>query len=229
MKKLSTCRSMTGYGRASRTFSLGILTVELQSVNRKMLDMDVCLPKNWFSLEIDIRKWVAEHLQRGQLKVRVTLHSKEFEPSSYSAELNTLKNLKEYWEKIALELGFVPKESVDLNFLKEQLNAIPKQDELQEEASTRQVLKELVQEALQHLIEMKEQEGAALAEDIFLRLKNIEKGLGFVLEHATDAALRFRQRLESKFKELSLMNADGEDRIAREIVVYAERIDITEE
>ena len=62
---------MTAYGRASDTFSLGKLVVEIHSVNRKMRDMLIYLPKDFLRFDIDVRKWIASEIERGQITVRV--------------------------------------------------------------------------------------------------------------------------------------------------------------
>ncbi len=69
--------SMTGFGRALREFSLGRLVVEIQSVNRKYLEINCSFPKELQRRELEIRKRISESISRGQINLRVFLSLNE--------------------------------------------------------------------------------------------------------------------------------------------------------
>ncbi len=68
-------KSMTAYSRASISSPLGRLVIEIHSVNRKMLDMSLYLPKESLAFDIEVRKWLSKSLERGQVTLRLTLQS----------------------------------------------------------------------------------------------------------------------------------------------------------
>ncbi len=114
---------MTAYGRASDTFPLGKLVVEIHSVNRKMRDMLIYLPKDFLRFDIDVRKWIASEIERGQITVRVALLSETENKQLGQAHLSQLKVLQSEWNEVASGLGFDPRECVDLRFLVGALDA----------------------------------------------------------------------------------------------------------
>ena len=86
-------RSMTAYGRVSEETPWGMWTIEVHSVNRKQLDVNIFLPREWLCFDMDVRKWVAGALERGQITVRLQRQKEEL-LKSYEGRL---KNLKDAW------------------------------------------------------------------------------------------------------------------------------------
>ena len=66
---------MTAYSRSSGNSPLGRVVVEIHSVNRKMLDMSLNLPKDLLRFDVEIRKWLSGWLERGQITLRLNLQS----------------------------------------------------------------------------------------------------------------------------------------------------------
>ena len=83
--------------------------------------------------------------------------------------------MKEGWEKIANELNYDPKESVDFKFLVEQLPNFASRDLFEDESEILEILRQLFQEAAKDLLKMKKDEGQMLGEDILHRLAAIEQ------------------------------------------------------
>src|SRR5579863_7633405 len=115
-------KSMTAYGRASDVSPLGKLVVEIHSVNRKMRDVQVYLPRDFLRFDIDVRKWIASEIERGQVTVRVSLLEEAENKKLAEAHLAQLQSLKNQWEQMAVALHYDPKECVDLHFLVGQMH-----------------------------------------------------------------------------------------------------------
>src|ERR1700677_5172778 len=107
-------KSMTAYSRVSMNSPLGRFVVEIHSVNRKMLDMSLHLPKDLLRFDIEMRKWLSQYLERGQITLRLTVQSEGIAGKLFSSYSTQLKGLKEGWEKLARELGFDPAKMIDL-------------------------------------------------------------------------------------------------------------------
>src|SRR5579863_1034664 len=118
-------KSMTAYGRAGSSSPLGKMVVEIHSVNRKMLDISLYLPKDLLRFDIEVRKWLAKYLERGQITLRLTLQGDRPGGQLPPYYLSQLKNLKQGWETLSQELGYDPKAVVDLPFLMSQLSVAP--------------------------------------------------------------------------------------------------------
>jgi uncharacterized protein (TIGR00255 family) len=220
-------KSMTAYGRASDTFPLGKLVVEIHSVNRKMRDMLVYLPKDFLRFDIDVRKWVASEIERGQITVRVSLLNEGESKKSGENQLAQLKMLQAEWTHVASALGFDPSDCVDLRFLVGQMHEDVLFDFKEEEY--RGALQRVVHAALDELMQMKLTEARSLTFDIHKRLQFIEEQLLTVEKKKEEPFDRYRKKIIDRLQEIEQITPDLEERIAREIVFLAERMDVTEE
>lgn len=212
--------SMTGFGRAILDAPFGKLTVEIQSINRKYLEVFVSLPKEFARFEHEVRKWVTEAISRGSVSVRISVLSNSV--GGLLPDVKVLKNLKKEWLKIAKAVGADPK-TIDLPFLMQYLPAQPKED------FSVKPLEKCVEEALKALAAMKRTEGKALEEDLSQRLKELEKRLSEIEKHSPDATKKMRQRLFEKMEEACKIGPEIEERLLREVALFAERVDIAEE
>jgi uncharacterized protein (TIGR00255 family) len=222
-------KSMTAYSRASVSSPLGRFVIEIHSVNRKLLDMVLYLPKDLLRFDIEIRKWLSQSLERGQITLRLTLQNEGVSQKLFSNYSFQLKVLKEGWENLARELGFNPQKTVDLQFLVSQLQMIPPSESKEDEETVKAFLKEGVNLALQELMQMKEAEGKTLAQDIQKRLKIIEENIAAVELKKELPLVHYRKKLIDRMKEIGHLHAEAEDRIVREVVILAEKMDVTEE
>lgn len=220
-------KSMTAFGRANIATPNGSFIIEIHSVNRKTLDVAINVPREILFADIEIRKWLTETVKRGRVLVRVTRDAKAQNLESALPDLNMLKKLKQKWEEYAKELGL--DQPISLQFLTEQMQRLSLDEGVLEEASFLAEFKKGFDQALSELGKMKDTEGKALGEDIKLRLKLIAKALIEIEKLAPDASKKYREKILVKIKELSALTQDDEDKVARETMIYAEKVDITEE
>lgn len=219
---------MTAYSRVSVSSEWGRLVAEIHSVNRKMLDMSLYLPKDLLRFDIEIRKWINQSLERGQITLRLALQNEDVSDKIFSYSIQ-LKALKEGWDKLARELGYDPVKVVDLPFLVSQLQAMPSFVSKEDDVTLKALLKETIESALRELLQMKEVEGKTLAHDIQERLKLIEESI-VVIELKKELPLTYyRTKLIDRLKEVGQLHAEAEERIVREVVLLAEKMDVTEE
>ncbi|HEX2579312.1 MAG TPA: YicC/YloC family endoribonuclease [Rhabdochlamydiaceae bacterium] len=211
-------RSMTAYGRAQHHSKLGRWTVDIHSVNRKGLDMNVGLPPTLMFLDGDVRKWISSVAERGQVTVRISFESLEME-----ASLQALKEQQKKWQKIAKTLGY-PASLVDLKFLVDRLNP---QDVPLEEKALKADLQKAWEAAEKQWTLMKEKEGKALVEDIKKRTDHIEKELQKVLKWQPMLLERYRKKLQDRMKEIKI-DVD-EERLLHEAALLADKAEISEE
>lgn len=220
---------MTAYSRASVNSPLGRFVIEIHSVNRRMLDMSLYLPKDLLRFDIEIRKWLSHYLERGQITLRLILQSEGVSPKLFSNYSLQLKALKEGWEDLARQLGYDPQKTVDLHFLVSQLQMIPPSEAKEDEETLKASLKDGVDLALQELMQMKEAEGKTLAQDIQKRLKIIEETIAAVELKKELPLVHYRKKLMDRMKEIGHLHGEAEERIVREVAILAEKMDVTEE
>ena len=220
---------MTAYSRASASSPLGRLVVEIHSVNRKMLDLSLYLPRELLRYDIEVRKWLSQWLERGQITLRLTVQSEGFSGKLFSNYSLQLKALKDNWDKLAKELGYDPGKAIDLSFLVSQLQIVAAPDTKEDEEAVRAALKSIVDDALQELLKMKEMEGKTLALDVQKRLKIIEENIAAIELKKEQPLVHYRKKLGDRMKEIGHLQGEAEERILREVALLAEKLDVTEE
>ncbi len=219
---------MTAFGRAEKITSSGRFVLEIHSVNRKTLDIALYIPKDLIRFDIDLRQMIGEVVQRGSVTLRLSVTLDQNSTHLFSTYRERLKPLKEGWSKIAESLGLDPKEEINLPFLLRQLEATASPDLYPDDEEIKTILKELATEALSLFSERRKQEGQSLLEDMEARLKAIEKDVLKIKNKAQDAVKKYREKLLERIKEVST-GEECDERILREVALYAEKVDITEE
>lgn len=219
--------SMTGFGRSLINARFGRLVVEIQSINRKYLDISLFMPKEFSRFELNVRKLINQDVCRGQITVRIQWVPNEASLEKQLPDAKVLKALKSSWEKVAKKAGLDVK-AVDLPFLL--LHAPGQQNAEFVDEEDLAPLEESIRKALEDLIRMKQKEGKALAADLKGRLATLNEHLQKIEQLFPHAILQMRERVTEKMKELALhAGIDLEERIMREVILYADRLDISEE
>jgi uncharacterized protein (TIGR00255 family) len=220
-------RSMTAYGRSHLKTGVGHFIIEIHSVNRKSLDIHSNIPKELLSLDMGLRKRLAEEVKRGNVTIRITKDSGQG-ASSEVPSLGAMKEVHKEWMECALGLGYKKEDAIPfsslMQFMMTSPHAVQKVDK-----TFKNELMQGFDEAMTAFIAMKETEGSALKEDILPRLSEIAENVGKVEKFAKDAPKRFHERLLKKLEEIKMNHEGDEDRLTRELVIFADKVDITEE
>ena len=99
----------------------------------------------------------------------------------------------------------------------------------EEEEAYLAAIHEVIHEALANLLQMKQIEGKALAQDMIERLKHMKSSIEEIALASPQAVSKQRQKLKERLEEVVPGSVENEDRLLREICLYAEKVDITEE
>jgi uncharacterized protein (TIGR00255 family) len=222
--------SMTGFGAGEACQAPWRCGVEIYSVNRKQLDIVVNLPKNLVSLERAVRQLIQEKVSRGRISVKVTLETDE-DAEMGASQLRVCQSLaQEYAEKHrALHEGLgdvVPLAPLDLM-------RAPGVFELQEmtlEASEIwPVIEKGVNDAMTTFLDSREEEGKHLAKVLSDGRERVSELVAEIREHAPAVVERYRANLQARLEEAGLPLPLDDERLLREIGLFAERSDISEE
>jgi len=220
-------RSMTGYGRAQRQGPLGQITVEIQSLNRKFLDLSIYLPKELSQFDPDIRKWVSSQAERGQINVRISAYFDQASPMTIRPNLPLARQIKDSYDHIATELALP--DSCTLSLLTHENLLIYEGIDKSCEETLRQALQEVINAALQEWNAMRIREGDTLTKEICQRIKNLDQYVAEIEKYSANATRRYREKLLKNIQELLPATQESDERILREIALFADRVDITEE
>lgn len=223
-------RSMTAYARACKESPAGRFSIEINCVNRKHLEINTALPNELLRYDTDIKKWISAVIGRGSVNVKINVSFNQESPLIVTPNLALARELKRAWEKIAAELNLTPNPDELLQIISNEEGLLSYEQNDQDEEFYRQTLKSVTEDALRHLIAMKEYEGTILHQDIMTRFLKLASLIKLIENKAPGATERYRQRLIERVKEVSCVSADGlDERILREVCLYAEKIDIAEE
>jgi uncharacterized protein (TIGR00255 family) len=220
--------SMTGFGEAVLEEGGQVHHVELRSFNQRYLKTAIHLPDDFAFLESDVDRLLRQRLTRGSVTLR--LHVRSTGPLAI-VDLNTAA-VQAYVAQLRAAVGDDPRVTIDLATLLT-LPGVCQMRELTESEREQRwaILAKLTESALERLIAMRARDGEALAKDLTTYCDVIWRSLAIVRQRAPAVVAEYRDRLKTRIEELI---ADSNVRLAeedlmREVSVYAERSDISEE
>ena len=220
---------MTGFGRGcAEAAEAGLrIQVEIHSVNRKTLDIQISAPREWSGYEAICSEWINDAFQRGRVNVQIKVESAQDSSDSLvmnaDAMAESLNNLKAFAE--AQGFDFTPDSSLILDLARsvKDRSSLPDWKELKDE------LQEAFRVALADINAMRLQEGAALTKDLKERITELETFRKKIEKNAAGSTQRYRDALLERLKQLELELDISDERILKEIAIYADRSDISEE
>ena len=221
-------RSMTGFGRASFEFAGVSFAVEIRTVNHRHLDAKVRLPRQLSEHEAAVSARIQDRLERGRVDVSISLAG----GASAAGELVVDDDVAANYVRVARELARTHDLAGELAV--STVLTLPGVTSFADRSFEREAfgaaLAGAVDSALEEVIQMRGAEGAALETEFRSRLAHVgeltssfEARAGLVVEAARE---RLRKRVEQLRAETGLLD---EARLHQEIVIAADRLDITEE
>jgi uncharacterized protein (TIGR00255 family) len=217
--------SMTGYGRAHGSFGDKTITIELRALNSKLTDLKLRLPGDYKEKEVELRRLITEHAERGKIDFVLDVQNKDGAAivslnealfRGYHRELSRLSN----------ELGINQGEILQALLRIPNVIAAPSGEIDEEEWSA---ICSVLTQALDALRHFRRQEGKALETDLRLRVANILLLLAEITPYEKERFVRMRERLRGNLEEgVGKENLDN-NRFEQEILYYLEKMDVTEE
>lgn len=218
--------SMTGFGKATARFGDKKITVEIKSLNSKLFDLSTKLPGLYREKELVLRNILSVALGRGKVDLTVYAESGEVEKRAgvnRSLALAYLEEIKGLADAGGLQTG----EST-LSLLLNMPEVLQTQrHELSAEESA--LVETVVAKATEALLSFRKNEGARLAEDIGMRVRNIQSLRRDVEKHLPERLQQVRDRIEKNIAEVMSGDEIDRNRMEQEIIYYLEKLDITEE
>jgi uncharacterized protein (TIGR00255 family) len=218
--------SMTGFGRAEINLPGVRLSVEIATVNQKNLQVSVFGPEAWPALESVASGWIRARLQRGKVTARVTQAAASATQRQWDQE--AVANSLDELGKIAQHCGL--KLNVDGELLLRLAESSRRSSVvLPDIAEAETVVRSAFEEALGNLVVMRQAEGAALAKDLNERLAKMIVMVTGMEEAEKAAPIRHRDAMLKRLKDAGLNLDVSDERVLKELALFADRADITEE
>lgn len=218
-------QSMTGYGRATKTFGDKTITVELRSLNSKFLDMRLRVPITYKEKETSFRKMVTKKLVRGKVDLMIETVSASGE-ADFSINKNLFRAYYREMKELSDELS-IPNTEYMQAIMRIPNVVGPSGKELSKEEW--EVVQQTMNDALSKMVEFRKVEGQSTEEDLRGRVNGILEALAAVPPLEAERKVNMRKRLQQNLEEhLGSENVD-KNRFEQEVIFYIEKIDISEE
>ncbi|WP_434037343.1 YicC/YloC family endoribonuclease [Formosa sp. 4Alg 33] len=212
--------SMTGYGKSVIQLPTKKISIEIKSLNSKNLDLNTRMPSFYREKELNLRKLIADKLERGKIDFSIFV---EVTGEETSTQINKpvvkeyLRQLKEIVDGDTTEL---------LKMAVRFPDALSTEREDIDENEWATILTE-IHTALDHISEYRLDEGKVLEADFINRIATIEGLLEEVIAIDPERIEAVRERLRKGVEDLK--EKVDENRFEQELVYYIEKYDITEE
>ncbi len=216
---------MTGYGRASAVLESQTVTVQVNSVNRRSLDLSMKVPDEWESLETALAEAVRKAIVRGKVHIAVEVTGAANSTTNWDTEAitDTLARLGDLAD--ARGIRFEP----TAELLWQIANAQRSSGQLPSVEVVAPVLRGALAEALRGLSAMRAKEGEALLIDFLGRMGKLHHCVDAITSRAPQVPGTYREQLQQRLRQAGLTLELNDERVLKEVALFADRCDITEE
>ncbi|MCD7926188.1 MAG: YicC family protein [Bacteroides sp.] len=220
-------QSMTGYGKATATFGDKKINVEIKSLNSKAMDLSTRIAPLYRGKEMEIRNMISKSLERGKVDFSLWIE-KEVSTSAAQINIPLAKSYDTQMQSLAKALGYVyPQADYMATLLR--MPDIMSKDEIQELTEEEwEAVRQVVEEAINHLVDFRKQEGAALEKKFNEKIDNIERLLKSIEPYETERVTKIRERITDALEKTISVDYD-KNRLEQELIYYIEKLDINEE
>jgi len=219
--------SMTGLGLGEIQKNGTTIGIELKSVNNRFLEVSCRMPSFLSQYEQKVKEIIKRQIQRGKLYVTISIRGEPDEVLDIRIDSEKARAIHRLLEELRGVTGI----QEDLR-LEHFLNFSEIFEPLREQEvgeKTWEGVKEALVVALTDLKEMRDKEGEALTEDIVGRVNALEKHIGEIEDLARvnvpDAHSRMIERVQKLLRDREI----SQERLHSEIVLMADKMDVTEE
>lgn len=219
--------SMTGYGRSEGAWPGGSVTAELRSVNHRFCEIVVRLPRVMSSLEDEFKRTIQQHCARGRIELSVSLSGGKETGKQLSLDHALARQYHSLLRDLKKKLRLSG--SIDVAMLTGYRDIISVSDRPVDDKQLIRKAKQVVEQALSALDQMRRREGAVLTKDLSVRVHTVRTEIAAIEQRAPHVVQEYFSRLKGRVDKLAASADLDQGRLAQELALYAERCDITEE
>lgn len=220
-------KSMTGFGRCEVQKEKKKFTVEIKGVNHRYLDVNIRMPKKLNFYETAIRTLLKRYAVRGKIDIFIVYEdfSEEQVGLRYNAALAA--EYMQYFQRMEKEFGL--ENDVKVSGLSRCPEVLTMEEKPEDEEVLWEGLKEALEGAFSQFVQARISEGADLKGDILGKLEGMENLVSLIEKRSPQIVAQYRAKLEEKVKELLADTQMEENRIAAEVILFADKICTDEE
>lgn len=220
-------KSMTGFGRCEAADENRKITVEIKSVNHRYLDVGLKLPRKLGFFETAIRGLLKEYLQRGKVDVFVTYE--DYSEGTVSVKYNE-DLAKEYLTFLnTMQENLDVRNDISVMALSRMPEVFTLEEQSMDEEELWAYVEKVVRGAAERIVETRIAEGDRLCKDIIDKLDYMLTNVAYIEKRSPETVEEYRAKLRAKLDEVLADTNLDENRIAAEVVIYADKVCVDEE
>lgn len=219
-------KSMTGYGKSNLSINSREYQVEIKTLNHKYIDTNIRMPRTISYLEEDIRKLITSKLKRGKVDISITFENYSKDGNDIRINTELAKMYIENLRKLAEE------ENLSSNIEVTEITKLPDVLTIKSNLDEKQIKEELLQvveDAINQLIDMRKNEGKRISEDILTKISQVEEKKDEIFALSTGLIDEYVVKLEARIKEILRTEELDKSRLMQEVVIYADKCSVEEE
>ena len=219
-------KSMTGFSKIESREKGVTLSVEIKTLNGKYLETNCRIPKSISHKEFEIRDMIKTVLSRGNVFININIDN---DVNAKPLNLNETLAVECYKSLQSLHRKLKLKDPLTFNNLLQFSNIFYTNDKDDSQELIWKITKNAVRDALKSLDKMRTNEGLQIIKDVQTRMKNISNTLSKVEDLGIKKIPAERDRLRQKVAQLFESDEIDEHRIQLELVLLADKLDVSEE
>ena len=216
---------MTGFGKVTAELSSKKVTVEVKSLNSKQLDLSTRIPSIYREKEMEVRSLLLQKLERGKVEFNIYIESTD---KSMVTQINA-SAMADYYRQIvevSTQLGIALPNDLLSTLLR--MPDVIRTDTAEADEAEWNEVRGLVEQAIQHLIDFRVQEGVMLQRLFEQKIRNIAALLEQVSVYEVERVEKIKSRIKDNLQKLADQDYD-KNRFEQEMIYYIEKLDVNEE
>lgn len=220
-------KSMTGYGRASKSFEAYEITVEVRSVNHRFFEFSTRISRQYSFLEDKLKSLFASKINRGKVETYVSINRINGSDSVVEVNAELANNYISALRNANEQLGLNDDLTLSQLFRMSDVFTVSKSEVDEDELWA--LVSETASEALDSFIEMRTVEGERLKNDILSKLDFIEETVAQIETRSPDVTKEYRTKLYTRLCDILGDKNIDESRILTEAAIFADKTAVDEE
>jgi uncharacterized protein (TIGR00255 family) len=218
---------MTGYGKVTADLSDKKINVEIKSLNSKAMDLSTRIAPAYREKEIEIRNEVSKILERGKVEFNLWVEKKDADQLATPINVELISAYYKRIKDMSDTLGIPEPEDWFSTLLR--LPDVMSKNEIQElDENEWNAVHEAILEVVEHLVDFRKQEGAALEKKFREKIENITQLLSSIDMYENERIDKVKSRITDALEKTLSVDYD-KTRLEQELIYYIEKLDINEE
>lgn len=220
-------KSMTGYGSSAGVSDKLEISIELRSVNNRYLDCNIRIPRVYTAFEDALKSLVQQYISRGKVDIYINIDSSKSDDIIISVNEPLADAYMSALRSISARYGI--SDDVSAITLSRYPDVLTVEKKEADAEKLEHDICSILREALEKFNAMRCTEGEKLYKDVLSHIDRIESLVSVIEDRSPETVNEYRQRLESRLREVLESKNIDENRIIMEAAIFADKVAVNEE